>query len=65
MTRPRRLTLVASGAAVTLAAAAAFALAVPDASAATNTIANPGFETGTLSSWTCDATDSVVGSPVH
>jgi hypothetical protein len=28
-------------------------------------IANPGFETGSLSSWTCAATDQVVSSPVH
>jgi hypothetical protein len=35
-------------------------------SAATNLVANPGFETGTLSPWTCDAgTSTVVTSPVH
>ena len=39
--------------------------AVPAASAATNLVSNPGFETGTLSGWTCSASDSVVGSPVH
>src|SRR5215468_1595111 len=65
MRRPRRLTMFVTGAAAALAATAAFALAVPAASAATNTIANPGFETGALSSWTCDPTDSVVSSPVH
>lgn len=37
----------------------------PHARAATNLVNNPGFETGTLSSWTCDAGDAVVSSPVH
>jgi Carbohydrate binding domain/Fibronectin type III domain len=39
--------------------------AVSPASAATNLVSNPGFETGTLSGWTCSAQDSVAGSPVH
>jgi len=30
-----------------------------------NPIANPGFEAGNLSGWTCDAGDVVVTSPVH
>jgi chitinase len=30
-----------------------------------NLISNPGFETGTLSDWTCDAGDTVITSPVH
>jgi chitinase len=35
-------------------------------SAATNPVANPGFETGNLSPWTCDpGTSMVVTSPVH
>ncbi len=33
--------------------------------AESNLVANPGFETGNLSSWTCDAGDTVVSSPVH
>lgn len=28
-------------------------------------VQNPGFETGSLSSWTCNAGDTVVSSPVH
>ncbi|GHO80362.1 hypothetical protein KSD_81330 [Ktedonobacter sp. SOSP1-85] len=30
-----------------------------------NLVSNAGFETGSLSSWTCQAGDSVVSSPVH
>jgi hypothetical protein len=30
-----------------------------------NLVTNPGFETGSLSSWTCNAGDTVVSSPVH
>ena len=33
--------------------------------AGNNLVANPGFETGNLSNWSCDAGDAVVGSPVH
>ncbi|HEV2377536.1 MAG TPA: glycosyl hydrolase family 18 protein [Streptosporangiaceae bacterium] len=35
------------------------------ASAATNLITNPGFETGNLSGWSCLSDDSAVTSPVH
>lgn len=31
----------------------------------TNLISNPGFETGNLNGWSCDAGDLVVSSPVH
>ena len=41
-------------------------LAAPQASADSNILTNPGFETGTLSGWTCDpGTASVVSSPVR
>ena len=33
--------------------------------AASNLVANPGFETGNLSGWSCDPTNTVVTSPVH
>ena len=62
MRRPRPLALLAAPAVALLASC--LALAAP-ASAATNLLANPGFETGTLSGWTCSALDSVVSSPVH
>jgi hypothetical protein len=35
------------------------------ASAATNLLANPGFETGTTAGWSCSPLDTVVTSPVH
>ena len=55
-----------TAAAVLVLLAPLFALAAaPAATAATNLVSNPGFETGTLSGWTCSAGDSAVGSPVH
>jgi Carbohydrate binding domain/Fibronectin type III domain len=55
-----------AAAAVLVMLAALFGLAaVPAATAATNLVSNPGFETGTLSGWTCSAADSAVGSPIH
>lgn len=55
----------AFGAAALLLAGAA-ALPAPAWADGANLVANPGFETGNLSGWSCDAgTGSVVGSPVH
>ncbi|HET9894573.1 MAG TPA: carbohydrate binding domain-containing protein [Streptosporangiaceae bacterium] len=66
MEPPRPLTRLLTGsAAVLLAGAFALAASVVPASAATNLLANPGFETGTLSGWTCSTIDSVTASPVH
>src|SRR6187551_551807 len=42
-----------------------FSNGVLNAHAASNLLTNPGFETGNLSGWTCDAGDTVVTSPVH
>jgi chitinase len=36
-----------------------------NAHAASNLVANAGFEAGNLSSWSCDAGDKVITSPVH
>src|SRR5437763_11201368 len=58
----RRPVLVAVAA---IATATAAAFVVPAAMAAdTNTIANPGFETG-LSAWSCGSTGSAVGGHAH
>jgi hypothetical protein len=62
MSRRVRLALLGTAIAVTLTT---IGLAIPAALAATNTIANPGFESGNLSSWSCDATDSVVTGHAH
>ncbi|MDX6336825.1 MAG: hypothetical protein QOG05_4165 [Streptosporangiaceae bacterium] len=62
-TRPARL--VAVLAATVLAAAALATTGTGTAAAAANLLANPGFETGTLSGWTCSATGHVTTSPVH
>src|SRR5213078_2305128 len=58
-----RIVLVAVAAAAT--AVGAILAVVPGASAATNAITNPGFETGNLSGWTCDPSDSVVTGHAH
>ena len=58
-----RVVLVAVAAATT--ALGAILAVMPGASAATNAITNPGFETGNLSGWTCDASDSVVTGHAH
>jgi chitinase len=52
-------------AATALAAGALATTGAGTAAAAANLLANPGFETGTLSGWTCAATDRVTTSPVH
>lgn len=64
MTRIRLRSLIAALTAAWLALLGLTAAVAP-ASAATNLLTNPGFETGTLSGWTCSATDHVTGSPVH
>jgi hypothetical protein len=58
-----RVVLVTVAAAAT--ALAAIVATMPGASAATNALTNPGFETGNLSGWTCDASDSVVTGHAH
>src|SRR5215467_13906419 len=66
MKHPRSLThLIAGSAAVLLAGAFALTAGVGPAFAATNLLTNPGFETGSLSGWTCSSIDSVTTSPVH
>jgi hypothetical protein len=66
MRHPRPLIhLLAGSAAVLIAGAFALSASVVPASAATNLLANPGFETGSLSGWNCSSIDSVTSSPVH
>jgi chitinase len=62
MSRPARLLAVAAAAATTVAA---ITLVVSPAVAATNVLANPGFETGNLSSWSCSSIDTVVTGHAH
>ncbi|MGH3416415.1 MAG: carbohydrate binding domain-containing protein, partial [Actinocrinis sp.] len=63
----KRKQLYALGAALAaLLLPAAVYLAAAPASAASNLLANPGFEAGSLSGWSCDAgTGSVVTTPVR
>ncbi len=63
MRRPGRVWLAAAAATVVVAGLGWAAM--PSASAATNLVTNPGFETGTLTGWTCDASDSVVTGHAH
>jgi chitinase len=48
-----------------LSAAALFNKGLPAYAATSNLVTNPGFETGNLSSWSCDTGDTVVTTPVH
>ena len=64
MKRTRLRSLIAALTAAWLALMGLTAAVAP-ASAATNLLTDPGFETGSLSGWTCSATDHVTGSPVH
>jgi len=58
--------LIAVGTSLALAMGGAAVLVTTANATSANLLANPGFETGTLSGWTCDAgTASVVTSPVH
>ena len=66
--RPRRRALAAAGAAVSVVlATVGVVVATAGAQAATtNLVQNPGFETGSLSSWSCSSNSgAVVTSPVH
>ena len=58
-----RLSAFAATAAALLTSAAV--ISAPSAAAAANLISNGGFETGSLSGWSCSTLDSVVSSPVH
>ncbi|MFK4226163.1 carbohydrate binding domain-containing protein [Streptomyces sp. NPDC019890] len=61
--RIRNRLLAGLGAALLAAAAA---IAVPGTAQAANLLSNPGFETGSLSGWSCTGgLGSVVSSPVH
>ena len=66
---PLRRRLLAVTGALALAGSGLAAVvfsAAPATAASSNLLSNPGFETGSLSGWSCDAgTASVVSSPVH
>jgi chitinase len=63
MRRPGRAGLAAAAAAAVVTGLGLAAM--PSASAASNLLTNPGFETGNLSGWTCDSSDSVVTGHAH
>jgi hypothetical protein len=65
MKRPRPFALLAAPAAALLACGLALTTGAGPAAAATNLLANPGFEAGSLAGWTCSSTDSLTRSPVH
>ena len=58
------LAMVALGAVIAVQAPASPATTLA-AAAATNLVTNPGFETGSLSGWSCTSTTTIVGSPTH
>ena len=60
--RTRRLTLVITGIVTALAAGTVVA-ALP--AAAAELLSNPGFESGTLSGWSCEAADTVASGQSH
>jgi hypothetical protein len=62
----RRRTAVLVSGALGAGLAASLSLAAPATAASVNLLSNPGFESGSLSGWSCDAgTAAVVSSPVH
>ena len=62
----KRLAILVSAALVVGGAASVSVLSGAAGAATVNLLTNPGFETGSLSGWTCDSgTGSVVASPVH
>ena len=65
MKRTRLRALIAAPIALLLATFLAGTAAAAPVAVAANLLANPGFETGTLSGWTCSATDHATTSPVH
>jgi chitinase len=60
----RRPVQLVTGLAAGIVAAAAFVFVVPPALAATNTITNPGFESG-LAGWSCTSVSSAVTGHAH
>jgi chitinase len=65
LTKRARAAMAAATAGLLAAASAVFVSSYANA-ASSNLLANPGFEAGSLSGWTCDpGTASVVTSPVH
>jgi chitinase len=66
MLTQRARAVIASAAVGLVAIAAAAALTASASAAPANLLANPGFESGSLSGWSCDAgTAAVATSPVH
>jgi chitinase len=68
MQRSRRLLILTSIIALFILSGASMLLLTHWSSAfadTTNLVSNPGFETGDLTGWSCDAGNTVVSSPVH